>query len=74
MTLLTAAHASPKPLVVVLLGPTASGKTCLALQLAEQLELSVINVDSRQLYIGMDIGTAKPTKKQQKRVRHHLID
>lgn len=74
MTLLTAAHASQKPLVVVLLGPTASGKTCLALQLAEQLAVSVINVDSRQLYVGMDIGTAKPSQEQQKRVRHHLID
>ena len=63
-----------KPLLIALLGPTASGKTCLALQLAEQLKLSVLNVDSRQLYIGMDVGTAKPTKEQQRRVEHHLID
>ena len=63
-----------KPLLIALLGPTASGKTCLALQLAEQLKLSVLNVDSRQLYIGMDVGTAKPTKEQQRRVQHHLID
>ena len=63
-----------KPLLIALLGPTASGKTCLALQLAEQLKLSVLNVDSRQLYIGMDIGTAKPTIGQKKQCPHHFID
>ncbi len=63
-----------KPLVVVLLGPTASGKTALALDLAEQLDLSVLNVDSRQLYSGMDIGTAKPTPAEQQRVLHQLLD
>ena len=60
--------------MVVLLGPTASGKTALALDLAEQLELEVLNVDSRQLYTGMDIGTAKPTAEQRRRVPHHLLD
>ena len=62
------------PLVIVLLGPTASGKTALSLGIAERLGLPVINVDSRQLYRGMDLGTAKPTAAQQARVPHHLLD
>ncbi len=66
--------ASTKPLVIVLLGPTASGKTELAIEIAEQLNLNVHNIDSRQIYIGMDIGTAKPTKEQQKKIPHLLID
>ena len=63
-----------KPLVIVLLGPTASGKTALGIELARELQLDVINVDSRQLYREMDIGTAKPTAEQQARVPHHLLD
>ena len=63
-----------QPLVISLLGPTASGKTALALELAERLGLPVINVDSRQLYREMDVGTAKPTAEQQARVTHHLLD
>ena len=62
------------PLVVVLLGPTASGKTALALELAERFELEILNIDSRQLYKGMNVGTAKPTSEQRARVPHHLID
>ena len=62
------------PLVITLLGPTASGKTALALDIAERLDLPVINVDSRQLYREMDIGTAKPTAEQQARVPHQLLD
>ena len=69
-----APHANDTPLVVVLLGPTASGKTALALELAERLALEVLNVDSRQLYAEMDIGTAKPTAEQRQRVPHHLLD
>ena len=65
---------SSHPLVITLLGPTASGKTALALDIAEQLDLPVINVDSRQLYKEMDLGTAKPTAEQQARVPHHLLD
>ncbi len=65
---------TPKPLAIVLLGPTASGKTALALEIAEQIGLPVHNIDSRQIYIGMDIGTAKPTKAEQTRVVHSLID
>ena len=63
-----------QPLVIVLLGPTASGKTELAIALAQALDLAVLNVDSRQLYRGMDVGTAKPTPAQQARARHELID
>ena len=63
-----------QPLVITLLGPTASGKTQLSLEIAEQLGLPVINVDSRQLYRGMDLGTAKPTAEQQARVPHQLLD
>ena len=65
---------SSNPLVIALLGPTASGKTALALDIAERLDLPVINVDSRQLYREMNVGTAKPTAEQQKRVQHHLLD
>ena len=65
---------STKPLVIVLLGPTASGKTKIAIDLAEKLKVNVHNIDSRQLYIGMDIGTAKPTKQQMERVKHYLVD
>ena len=64
----------PRPLVIVLLGPTASGKTDLAIALAEALDLAVLNVDSRQLYRWMDVGTAKPTAAQRTRVRHELLD
>ncbi len=66
--------ANSNVLVIILLGPTASGKTSLALDIAESLKLSVINGDSRQFYIGMDVGTAKPTKGQQSRIPHELID
>ena len=61
-------------LVIVLLGPTASGKTEVALDLAERFNLEIHNIDSRQLYRGMDIGTAKPTKVQMNRVKHYLVD
>ena len=66
--------AKPTPLVVVLLGPTASGKTDLALELAERFELEILNIDSRQLYKEMNVGTAKPTIEQRARVPHHLLD
>ena len=62
------------PLVIVLLGPTASGKTALAIELARQLDLAVLNVDSRQLYAGMDVGTAKPSAAQRAQARHELLD
>ena len=63
-----------QPLVIVLLGPTASGKTALGIDLAKALDLAVLSVDSRQLYQEMDIGTAKPTPAQRAEVRHELLD
>jgi len=65
---------SDQPLVIVLLGPTASGKTALGIELAQALDLAVLSVDSRQLYQEMDIGTAKPTSTQRAAVRHELLD
>lgn len=63
-----------QPLVIVLLGPTASGKTDLAIAVARALDLAVLNVDSRQLYRQMDVGTAKPTAAQRAQARHELLD
>lgn len=60
--------------LIVILGPTASGKTTLALALAERTGAEILSVDSMQVYRGMDIGTAKPTPDEQARVKHHLID
>lgn len=62
------------PPLIVLLGPTAVGKTELSLGLCETFAGEVVNADSRQVYRGMDIGTAKPTPAEQQRVPHHLID
>ena len=63
-----------KPLVIAIMGPTASGKTELAMDIANKINSNIHNVDSRQIYIDMDIGTAKPTEAQQKKVKHFLID
>lgn len=60
--------------LLVLVGPTAVGKTELAIKLAKELNTEIISADSRQVYKYMDIGTAKPSKKEQGEVRHHLID
>jgi tRNA dimethylallyltransferase len=60
--------------VLVLAGPTGSGKTRLGIDLAEQLGAEIVSMDSMSLYRGMDIGTAKPTLQERQRVRHHLID
>lgn len=62
------------PPVVVILGPTAVGKTRLALDLAQALNGEIIGADSRQIYRHMDIGTAKPTQAERAQVVHHLID
>ncbi|MEP6609143.1 MAG: tRNA (adenosine(37)-N6)-dimethylallyltransferase MiaA [Burkholderiaceae bacterium] len=59
---------------VLLLGPTASGKSALAMQLAEEIALEIVSVDSAQVYRGMDIGTAKPSTADRVAVAHHLID
>jgi len=60
--------------ILVVCGPTASGKTGLAIELAIQLDAEIIGADSRQVYRHMDVGTAKPSAEEQRRVRHHLID
>ena len=65
---------SSKPLVIVLIGPTASGKTDLAIEIAKHFNLRIHNIDSRQMYKEMDIGTAKPNKIQQKVIKHYLIN
>jgi len=63
-----------RPLVVVLCGPTGVGKSQWALRLAEQWPLSIISVDSAQVFRGLDIGTAKPDKATRERVPHYLVD
>jgi tRNA dimethylallyltransferase len=63
-----------KPKVLFILGPTAVGKSKLALELSRKLNGEIISADSMQVYKGMDIGTAKPSKLEQKEVPHHLID
>ena len=63
----------PDPLLVIL-GPTAVGKTQVALELAERLGGEIVSADSRLFYRGMDIGTAKPTQAERERIPHHLID
>ena len=65
---------SSQPFVIVLIGPTASGKTELAIQIANYFKTNIHNIDSRQIYRYMDIGTAKPSKNQQKQIKHYLID
>ena len=65
---------STPPQALALLGPTAAGKTALALALAEQLPLEIVSLDSALIYRGMDIGTAKPTPAERAAVPHHLID
>jgi len=65
---------SHPPQVIVLVGPTASGKTELAIEIAEYFKTRIHNIDSRQIYKSMDIGTAKPSKNQQKKIKHFLID
>jgi tRNA dimethylallyltransferase len=62
------------PKVAVLVGPTAVGKTTVALNLAEALGAEIVNADSMQVYRELDIGTAKPTPLERARVRHHLVD
>ena len=63
-----------KSKLLCLLGPTAVGKTEVAIQLAQHLNAEIVSVDSRQIYRQMDIGTAKPTPEEQQAARHHLID
>jgi tRNA dimethylallyltransferase len=60
--------------VLVLVGPTASGKTTISLLLAQQINAEIISADSRQIYRYMDVGTAKPSKDERSKVRHYFVD
>jgi tRNA dimethylallyltransferase len=60
--------------VAALVGPTAVGKTEVSIAVAERLDAEIISIDSMQIYKGMDIGTAKPSREQRERVPHHLVD
>ncbi|MDP5008559.1 MAG: tRNA (adenosine(37)-N6)-dimethylallyltransferase MiaA [Glaciimonas sp.] len=64
----------PRPLVIAIMGPTASGKTAAALEIARHIPSEIISVDSALVYREMDIGTAKPSKAERAEASHHLID
>ena len=64
----------PKPRLVIILGPTGVGKTAMALALAGRLGGEIVSADSMQVYRGMEIGTAKPTPEERRRIPHHLLD
>jgi len=63
-----------RPSAIALMGPTASGKSAYALELAERLNGEIVSVDSALVYRGLDIGAAKPTREEQACVPHHLVD
>jgi tRNA dimethylallyltransferase len=67
-------NGQPHRPVICLMGPTAAGKSALAMVLAEQLPVDIVSVDASQVYRGLDIGTAKPTREEQTRFPHRLID
>jgi tRNA dimethylallyltransferase len=67
-------HNAPKPRVAALVGPTASGKTAVALSLAQSFGAEIVNADSLQVYRELNIGTAKPTIAERAQVPHHLVD
>jgi len=60
--------------IIVILGPTASGKTDLSIKLAKKFNGEIVSADSRQVYKGMDIGTGKITKKEMQGITHYLLD
>lgn len=66
--------ADKRPLAIALMGPTASGKTALALEWAQRLGGEIVSVDSALVYRGLDIGAAKPTREEQAAVPHHMLD
>lgn len=63
-----------KPKVIVICGPTASGKTALSIELAKQINGEIVSADSMQIYQDMDIGSAKPTKEEMQGIKHYLLD
>ena len=62
------------PLLVVILGPTGSGKTALSIAMAQRFDGEIISCDSVAVYQGMEIGSAKPSAEQRRQVSHHLLD
>ncbi len=67
-------HAEGSPIVIVIVGPTASGKSAVGMELARRTGGEIVSADSMQVYLGMDIGTAKATPQERAAVPHHLID
>jgi len=63
-----------KPKVIVICGPTASGKTALSIELAKKINGQIVSSDSMQIYKDMNIGTAKPTKEEMQGIKHYLVD
>ena len=63
-----------KPEVIVICGPTASGKTSLSIELAKRINGEIVSSDSMQIYKYMDIGTAKPTLEEMQGIKHYLLD
>lgn len=63
-----------KPKVIVICGPTASGKTALSIELAKQIDGEIVSADSMQIYKDMDIGSAKPTKEEMQGIKHYMLD
>lgn len=63
-----------KYILPIICGPTAAGKTACAIAVAKEFDGEIVSADSRQLFRGIDIGTAKPTKDEQERIRHHFVD
>ena len=63
-----------KPKVIVICGPTASGKTALSIKLAKQIDGEIVSADSMQIYKDMDIGSAKPTTKEMEGIKHYMLD
>ncbi len=74
MRTLSPGERSALPALVVIVGPTAVGKTSLSLRLADAVDAEIVSADSRQVYRGMDIGTAKASTEERQRVPHHLLD
>ena len=66
--------ANPPEALVAIVGPTATGKTGLAVALAAEFSAEIISADSRQVYRGLDIGTAKPTAPERAQAPHHVLD
>ena len=66
--------AGSKPRILILTGPTGSGKTDLGVELAREFDAEIVNADSRQVYRGLEVGSAKPTATQRAAVPHHLVD